>query len=67
MNLFIIIMIIGTFIEAYLLGSISAQIMKYNNKIRKLQRKKSFVDYSIEIHQLPDNVKTKIMQFFSQS
>jgi hypothetical protein len=59
----IVILFFGAFVEAYIIGGITAEMSKGQHQIQNTSKLVDFVSYSMEIHVFPDKIRSSVMQF----
>ena len=63
MKLCSMLLILGAFVEAYIIGGITSEMTRGEDQIRSTQRLIDFVGYSMDIHAFPDKIKKSISVF----
>lgn len=56
----------GAFLEAYVIGGITAEMQKIVDKNFKFEKKVEFMKFSMEIHHFPDLVRKQVMQYMNR-
>lgn len=52
-----VIVFFGAFFEAYIIGAITAEMFKADDKEVKKEKLAEYAKYSLDIHKLPDDLK----------
>ena len=62
---FTVIIILGAFFEAQVMGGITSQLMKIEDKFMKTMAVKEYVKFSTDIHKLPDDLRNNIFSYIN--
>jgi len=61
-----IVIFFGAFLEAYLIGAITAELMKTEDRNLYISKMVEYAKYSLDIHKLSNNLTCKIISYLNQ-
>jgi len=54
-----VVLIFGSFLVSFVLGGITAELQKAQEREKEIQNKLEYVDFSLDAHRFPEDLKSK--------
>ena len=62
----ILVLILGAFLEAYIIGGITTEIAKTKDIDSRSNKLKEYVRFSLDMHNFPDRIKQDIFRYMTK-